>query len=350
MTTSQSGRITRRKFLGAIGTGAVMASTTSLFTARGAHAQVRPRRFVIREDRFGRVFPELPPFANASPALEAALRDIGKPGGMLDAKDDLLAGAVQLIVDPALSVNNPNNQTHTAGTTFMGQFMDHDMTFDLSSRLGVPTNPADSANSRTPAFDLDSVYGGGPDADQELYEDQSGRRSAIKFKVERSGQFEDVPRDATSKAIIADPRNDENMMISGLQAAFLKFHNHAVDVVAANDRETHDEVFRRARRLTTWHYQWMIVHEFLPLFVGEARVDDILRNGRKFYRPAVVQIPVEFQGAAYRFGHSMVRPSYRANLAGDNGQPFFGMVFDPTAEGEADPRDLGTGLIAPSEQ
>jgi len=336
----------RRELLKALASGALLGGA-GLLGMRTASAQHGGRRFFLREDTFGRIFPRLAPFAQPSAALSAALLDIGKPGGILDAKDNLAAGPVALIVDPALSAGNPNNPTHTAGTTFMGQFMDHDMTFDLSSRLGVPTNPADSANSRTPAFDLDSVYGGGPDADPELYEDQSGRRSAIKFKVERSGQFEDVPRDATSKAIIADPRNDENMMISGLQAAFLKFHNHAVDVVAANDRETHDEVFRRARRLTTWHYQWMIVHEFLPLFVGEATVDDIVRNGRKFYRPAVVQIPVEFQGAAYRFGHSMVRPSYRANLAGDNGQPFFGMVFDPTAEGEADPRDLRGGVREP---
>ena len=76
-------------------------------------------------------------------------------------------------------------------------------------------------------------------------------------------------------------------------------------------------VFREARRLTRWHYQWMIVHEFLPLFIGQSLVDDILTKGRKFYRPREAFIPVEFQGAVYRFGHTLVRPSYRANLAGD---------------------------------
>jgi hypothetical protein len=150
MPTSHSARVSRRTFLAGVGTGAVMAATSSLPLA-GAFAQSRPRHFVLRENRFGRIFPNLPPFAEVSPALDAALRDIGKPGGILDAKDNLLAGPVQLIVDPALSTNNPNNPTHTAGTTFMGQFMDHDITFDLASRLGVPTNPAASANSRTPA-------------------------------------------------------------------------------------------------------------------------------------------------------------------------------------------------------
>jgi hypothetical protein len=77
---------------------------------------------------------------------------------------------VALIVNPALNLNNPTSNTHAAGTTFMGQFLDHDMTFDSTSRLGVPARPELSPNLRDPAFDLDSVYGGGPIADAELYE------------------------------------------------------------------------------------------------------------------------------------------------------------------------------------
>ena len=90
----------------------------------------------------------------------------------------------------------------TAGATFMGQFMDHDMTFDLSSRLGVPTDPANSPNSRTPALDLDSVYGGGPLADPDLYVRPSRRRlhsHPTKFKIESGGVFEDVPRDPMAR-------------------------------------------------------------------------------------------------------------------------------------------------------
>ena len=75
----------------------------------------------------------------------------------------------------------------------------------------------------------------------------------------------------------------------------------------------------------------------------------MLRRGRRFYRPrrGAAFMPVEFQAAAYRFGHSMVRPSYRANLAGDNGQPFFGFVFDPAQHGKPDPDDLRGGCRAP---
>jgi hypothetical protein len=319
-----------------------------------AQAGEQGRRFVIREDRFGRMFPDLPPFAQASPKLSAALMEMGKPGGILDAKDNLAAGPVALIVDPALNTNNANNPQQTAGTTFMGQFMDHDVTFDLTSRLGVPTPPERSPNSRDPAFDLDSVYGGGPIADPELYERVSRGRHATKFRVESGGMFEDLPRSGNT-AVIADPRNDENLMIAGLHTAFLLFHNRAVDVLSRNpirlvdtrgDRNDPGEIFRRARRLTTWHYQWMILHEFLPQFIGQEMVNDILRRGRRFYRSEVTQIPVEFQAAAYRMGHSMVRPSYRANFTSLAGQPFFAIIFDPAQENNPDPDDLRGGFRA----
>ena len=81
------------------------------------------------------------------------------------------------------------------------------------------------------------------------------------------------------------------------------------------------------------------------MIVGQAMVDDVLANGRRFYRPDEAFMPVEFQGAAYRFGHSIVRPSYRANLAGDGGNPFFGFIFDPNASGP-DPADLRGGFRA----
>jgi hypothetical protein len=119
---NQSGGISRRRFLGAVGKGAVALSMPNIL---GVHAalgaqQSQRRRFVIREDRFGRIFPNLPPFAERSSKLEAALMELGKPGGILDAKDDLAKGPVLLITDLTLSENNPNNDTHTAGATFMG--------------------------------------------------------------------------------------------------------------------------------------------------------------------------------------------------------------------------------------
>ena len=75
-----------------------------------------------------------------------------------------------------------------------------------------------------------------------------------------------------------------------------------------------------------WHYQWLLVNEHLPQIVGQDLVNDVLRNGNRFYLPPIRDafMPIEFGAAAYRLGHSMVRPSYRANFTsgtGDSGSP-----------------------------
>jgi Animal haem peroxidase len=336
-----SRRVSRRRLLGVLGSGALGATVASTLHPVGVgtvHAGP------ASPGTFGRMF-QLPAFAAPSSRLDTALRELGSPGGLMDAKDDLKKGPAALIADPSLNLTNRNNLDHPAGATFMGQFMDHDMTFDTTSRLGSPTQPENTKNGRTPAFDLDSVYGGGPVATPQLYDPSD----PAKLLVEGGGLFEDLPRLSNNQAIIGDPRNDENLIISGLQAAFLLFHNRAVDLVRRESRRASVDAFAEARRMTTWHYHWLILHEFLPLFVGQALVNDILSRGRHFYTARLGEafIPVEFQGAAYRFGHSMVRPSYRANLEGDSGNPFFAMIFDSSQAGRADPDDLRGGVRAP---
>src|SRR5262245_6833443 len=336
----------RKSFLTRLGVGAIAVGSGGIAgvgrASAGAHHV--PEYRAINHNHFTRIFPKLRSFASQDARVEAALRDIGKPGGPLDARDALDKGPVLPIPDPPLSAGNRNNPNHTAGTTFFGQFIDHDITFDISSRLARPQSPQSSPNGRTAALDLDSVYGAGPIASQHLYDPVDH----AKLKIESGGMFEDLPRTADNTAIVGDPRNDEHVIIAGLHAAFILFHNKAVELLRGNDVKSVD-VFARARRLTTWHYHWLVLHEFLPLIVGQTLVDDVLRRGPRFYRPKTgeAMIPVEFQAAVYRFGHSMVRPSYRANLEGDNGGPFFGMIFDPSKGGKTDPADLRGGARAP---
>ena len=340
--------VSRRGFLTGLGAGAAGAAGAVVLPPEAAALDPRP---ATRPDRFSRLFPDLRPFAEASDRITAALRRIGELGGIMDANDPLAEGPIRLITNPELSPDNPDNPANTAGTTFFGQFLDHDMTFDTTSRLGIPTAPERSPNARTPTFDLDTVYGGGPTVSPQLY--LSGDRA--KFRIENGGHFEDLPRMGDGAAIIPDPRNDENMMIAGIQVAFLTFHNAVVDLLRSNrqlrDDNPQTSTFDEARRIVTWHYQWIILHEFLPQIVGPAAVNSVFRSERRLFRPRAgdQSIPVEFQ-LIYRFGHSLIRPSYRANLNGDGDRAFFGFIFDEregTTHPAADPNDLRGGFRAP---
>ena len=348
-TAGQRTGIGRRRFLAGLGVGVAGALTLDTVEAL-AETVEGPVPNSVPDPRFSRMF-QLPAFADPqSTAVQNAMIDIGKPGGLLDAKDPLSEGPVRLITHPELSPSNIDQDVRnmTAGTTFVGQFLDHDVTFDSTSRLGVVTEPTRTPNTRVPRLDLDSMYGGGPSVSPQLY--RSSDPATLRFGD--GGMFEDLPRNPDMTAIIADPRNDENLMIAGLHAAFLLAHNRTVNVRRKNNLP--GDPFVHARRTIMHHWQWIVVNEFLPQIVGRALVKDILRNGRRWYRFSNPTMPVEFQTGTYRFGHSLIRPSYRANLRGDpGGDPatgapaFFGFIFDPAGEGQADPVDLRGGVRAP---
>jgi hypothetical protein len=181
------------------------------------------------------MFRRLKPFASASLQVRAALMEIGRAGGIMDAKDVLTKSPAELITNLALSANNPNNPNQSAGTTFIGQLLDHDMTFDQTSKLGVPTEARRSPNARNPTLQLDSVYGLRPRGSPQLYDPAD----SAKLRIDSGGLGEVVPRGQNKVATIAEPRNDENLMISGLQAAFIKFHNRAVDYVRQQGASSH---------------------------------------------------------------------------------------------------------------
>ena len=161
--------------------------------------------------------------------------------------------------------------------------------------------------------------------------------------------------DANNAALLGDHRNDENTILSQFHLAMLRFHNAVTDrVLAQYPGRSAGHVFGLAQRMVRWHYQWIILHEFLPLTIRQDRVDNLMRNGLKFYDPhsgagGNPRIPVEFAVAAYRFGHSQVRPSYRVNFGPDRGPAVFRFVFDDMQDpSNPDPDDMRGGKRAPS--
>jgi len=353
------------------------ATSTTVYpidpTATVQSVSIDPNVAALRQasNTFGRMFRNLPPFAPQTDAVRTAMKQLGAVGGVLDAKD-VLTDPIKSITDPAnFSPNNPDNPNMTAGMTFLGQFLDHDITLDKNSPLNQNSAPGRTINFRTAAFDLDSVYGNGPAGSPELYQTINGR---IKFKVDRIPGAEavsrngapryDLPRAADGTAIMAEGRNDENSIVSQFHVAMLRFHNAVTDYLAAQPGNANAKpaaLFAAARRYVTWHYQWIIVNEFLPLTIGQDRVNNLLTNGTRFFNaqdPANqyiavdgsrnILLPIEFSVAAYRFGHSQVRPSYRLNFGPTGGSPFFAFIFDDTLNPtNPDPADLRGGKRAP---
>ena len=280
----------------------------------------------LSEGRFGRMFRNLPSLEPADGKLEALAKTMFEPE---DTGND----------DEESEFDNPNI---AAGITYLGQFIDHDLTFDPASRLQRQNDPDALHNFRTPRFDLDSVYGRGPDDEPFLYEPDG-----IKFRIgENAAGQDDLPRTAPDgtprRALIGDPRNDENVIVSQLHLAFLKYHNRVVEDLQAKGLPE-GRLFEEARRIVRWHYQWLVINSFLRTTVGFVPVDDILQMDHikvgtqsgtrdiairkvdlKFFhwdnRPF---IPVEFSVAAYRFGHSLVRPEYELNDTAPPDIPIF---------------------------
>ena len=158
----------------------------------------------------------------------------------------------------------------------MVQFFVHDITFDPTSSLLSQTDPTTVPNFRTPAFELDSVYGSGRRASPHLYDRTSP--DGIKLLVDEEAP-NDLPRNSQNTAIIGDPRNDENLIVAQLHLAFLKFHNAVVDHLLAGGARSPGAVFTEAQRLVRWHYQWIILNEFLPATVGPGLLEDVLNRG-----------------------------------------------------------------------
>ncbi len=244
----------------------------------------------IGSTTYARMFPDLP----ALEADEAALHAIGRAGGPCDCGD---------VPDAPESLGEV-----AAGWPIFGQFVAHDITADRSP-IGRHVEPGRLRNARTPQLNLECLYGDGPVGHPFLYQ----RQDPAKFLLGPDGA--DVPRNAEGIAIVGDPRNDSHLLVAQMHLAMLKAHNAFVDD-ARRRGGAESAVFEVAVRETRWHYQWVVLHEFLPSLVGQPLVDEVVREGPRWFRPAgSVFIPLEFADAAYRYGHCQIRQQYRLNRA-----------------------------------
>ncbi len=243
--------------------------------------------------KYGQMFPGLP---SCEVDLDSAVA-LGRASSRMD--------ATLPVVDEALE-----NPRIPAGFMILGQFVAHDITADRSL-LARHAVAGELTNSRAPRLDLESLYGDGPVGNPFLYDREDPDKLLI--GPDAAGGLVDLPRNHQGVALVGDPRNDVHLLISQLHVAFLRFHNRAVDWL--REKGTPDaDVFEEARRLVSWHYQWIVAHEFLPLSVGDGVAAEVVSSGREYYEPgANPTLPVEFSDAAYRFGHSQITPTYRLN-------------------------------------
>ena len=159
---------------------------------------------------------------------------------------------------------------------------------------------------RTPALDLDNVYGRGP-SDQPYMYDNGGLHFLLGDKLDNGAL--DLPRNDANpaRALIGDPRNDENSIVSQFQALMLRFHNRMVD-----DNPTLNFPSCRGSLAGTIN-GWS---SMTSSRIISASVLDALKTGGKYDQKKLEFfhwkndpfMPVEFSVAAYRLGHSMIRP------------------------------------------
>ena len=256
--------------------------------------------------------------------------------------DRQLSDANRKALGNAMVSAGGGESTIPAGFTYLGQFADHDLTFDRTSvMLGQNISPADLLQGRSPSLDLDSLYGAGPtEPESAKFYEADGLHLKTGKTVAADGLSVmvgfDLPRGAGTTpaekrtAIIPDPRNDENLAVAQTHLAFIRFHNRVVDTLPASVPPS--QAFARARRVVTRHYQWMLRTDFLPRICAASVVNDVFSHGRKAFEVGVSPtdvptMPIEFSVAAYRLGHSMVRAAYNWNAVFDNGAGSLDLLF-----------------------
>jgi hypothetical protein len=292
---------------------------------------------------------------------------------------------------PGQQLQPTGNSAIPAVYTYWGQFIDHDITANTDRQNTVtditvedlkPLQPEvvvrDLRNLRRPALDLDSVYGDGPTFEGGPETAAADMYDGIKLRLSEVAEgggipgdhiptlgdnLRDLPRDSGAQlpedktvALIGDGRNDENLIVAQLHVAFLRFHNAVVDWAQHQPGYPQDdrELFERVRNLVRWHYQWLVVHDYLKTVTLPGVVDKVLLGGNKVFQPRYdeVYMPLEFSVAAYRFGHTMVRGFYDYNRNFGRpgtviGSASFRLIFAFTGSARPEPFNGGGTLTLP---
>src|SRR5262245_6729829 len=217
---------------------------------RGSDRSTRSRVF---EGPFGRMFRNLP-------AAEFTKEDLIALSKKMVSRDEAVPEGRE---DPAES-------TIPAGYTYLGQFVAHDLTFDPVSSLQHDNDPDALVDFRTPRFDLDSIYGRGPAGQPYLFHSDGLHLVLGRFLKDDKGR--DVQRTQLGRAIIGDPRNDENIILVQLHALFMRFHNRLASKPEAS--------FAEVQRLVRWHYQWVLLYDYLARIVNEKTYFEVLPHRR----------------------------------------------------------------------
>ncbi len=323
------------------------------------------------EVRHGEMVREMSP---ASLAAKNGQNDPGKFGRMFPALpalkigDDALFDLALAMKDATPSDPVGDNPLIPAGFTYLGQFVDHDITLDLTPLEQQREDPFSTTNFRTPGLDLDALYGSVPQLTPYIFQrDAATFKQSTKLIVGKAAPSPDIrnggapdipelpndlPRSSHGRAILGDERNDENLLVGQTHLAFIKFHNAIVDRLGNGSGALRgQELFKEARRIATWHYQWIVLFDFIERLTEPGLIKKIKHDGRRFYRfRSRPYIPVEFAAAAYRLGHSMVREDYNYNrVFGPPGGPpaTLNFLFNFTGKSGTIVGDLAAQDIGP---
>lgn len=270
-----------------------------------------------------------------------------------------------------------NNADIPAGYTYFGQLLAHDLTFNRLPLSAARRGLSDLENLRDQPLLLQCIYGRGPQRSPALYEirkDPSDPRIKLRLGTTyHPGRdrrptycFADLPRARTDvlsdekrkslryEPLIADERNEDNLILSQLVVLFHRLHNLLIDRLAARhppeaasgpvERWRQDtERFDLARRLTLTCYRAIIERDYLCRLLDPDVYTRYAARPREHFRPELFgaggfRIPLEFSMAAFRFGHAMVRGDYDFNAThaegGDNVALLVNVLAAAGAEGE----------------